>query len=209
MTGPEQCGGWEPSPELLAAYFDGECEGRDDLAGVRRRLEDWLSSSPRGRTELAEYRQLRQLWQQSTPSEPSRQAWQTIQDRIGASLPIAHAAKKSARRQAWRVTGLVAVAAGVLVAAGLLSFSPGPARDETPFPVASAREVVIMRVEGDDAGTLVVGELPIQGPLELVGRGEITLTSAQPAPRDNMVPDVELNGPGPPMIWARPEAEED
>jgi anti-sigma-K factor RskA len=209
MTGHEQTGGWEPSPELLAAYFDGECEGRDDLADVRRRLEDWLSSSPRGRAELAEYRQLRQIWVQSTPAEPSPEAWQAVRNRVEAAQPVPQAAKKRVRRHGWRVAGLVAAAAGVVLATGVLNFSPGPALDEAPFPVASAREIVILRVEGDDAGTLVVGELPLQGPLELVAVGEVTLTSAQPAPRDNMMPDLELNGPGPPMIWARPQAEED
>ena len=42
--------------------------------------------------------------------------------------------------------------------------------------MAHASEVTIIRVEGDDAHTLVVGELPLQGSLELVAPGDVILT---------------------------------
>ncbi len=84
-----------------------------------------------------------------------------------------------------------------------------PNLDDSPFPVASESEVVILHVDGADAGTLVVGELPLQGPLELVGPGEVTFSSVQPAQRDNMLPEVYANGPGRPIVWARAENEED
>ncbi len=209
MTGSDDDSGWEPSPELLAAYFDGECEARDDLAGVRRRLERWLSESPRGCAELAEYRQLRQLWLQSTPPEPAPQAWQAVHARLEAAFAVPRPTRILANRRTRRWTAFAAMAAAVLVMVGVLTFSTKPAVDDTPFPVASEREVVILRVDGDDTGTLVVGELPLEGPMELVSRGEITLSSAQPAQRDNMLPDIELNGPGRPMIWARSATEED
>lgn len=210
MTGPESEDGWQPSPELLAAYFDGECEGRDDFAGLRRRLERWLADNPRGRAELAEYRHLRQLWLQSTPAEPAPQAWQAMGSRIEAAQGIPRAAKRDPRHRAWRAAALIAAAACVLVAIGLYRPAPAPlADDDTPFPVASANEVVIMRVEGDDTNTLVVGELPLDGPMVLAAPGEITVTSAQPAQRDKMIPNMDLNGPGPPIIWAGSAAQED
>ena len=68
---PRHGSDWVPSPELLAAYFDGEFEGRDDLALLRQRLEDWLDRHPGARCELAEYHRLRHLWLETTPPEPT------------------------------------------------------------------------------------------------------------------------------------------
>ena len=210
MTGPENEDAWQPSPELLAAYFDGECEGRDDLAGMRSRLEAWLADNPQGRADMAEYRQLRQLWLQTAPSEPAPQAWQAMWNRIEAAQGVPRPVKRMGRRRVWRAAALIAAAACVLVAIGVFRPAPAPlADDDSPFPVASASEIVIMRVEGDDANTLVVGELPLDGPLVLAAPGEITVTSAQPAQRDKMIPNMDLNGPGPPIIWAGSAAQED
>jgi hypothetical protein len=68
--------------------------------------------------------------------------------------------------------------------------------------VAAAHEVEIMNVEGADTQSLIVGELPVKGPLELAAPGEVTVTSVQPAARDKMMPEVYVQGPGRPMIWA-------
>ena len=208
MTGPHEESGWAPSPELLAAYFDGEYEGRDDLAVVRRRLENWLAASPRGRAELAQYRRLRQVWLESTPPEPAPAAWQQVRDRLDAAQAGMPIPTKRRQHRRWQAAALL-TAACALLAAGLLKEPVVTSVDDAPFPVASAREVLILQVEGDDTGTLVVGAMPVEGPLELVGPSEVTLPSAQPAQRDNMVPDFEGNGPRPPMIWARAEAEGD
>ena len=77
------------------------------------------------------------------------------------------------------------------------------AAEEMPFAVARAHEVEILNVEGADTHTLVVGDLPLKGLLELAGLGDVTVNSVQPAARDNMLPDVHLSGPGRPMIWAK------
>lgn len=197
---------WAPSPELLAAYFDGEFEGRDELGPLRRRLEDWLARNPDACAELADYRRLRQLWLETTPPEPAPSAWQTVQAHLEANcrhgrVPVA------TRSSPWPTAVLTGAACLLfaLTAASRLKVL----MDDSPFPVASEREVVILHVDGADAGTIVVGELPLQGPLELVGPGDVTLTSVQPAQRDNMVPDVFVAGPGRPIIWARAEHEED
>jgi anti-sigma factor RsiW len=201
---------WPPSPELLAAYFDGEFEGRDDLVDVRRRLEDWLAADPGARAELAEYRRLRHLWQETTPREPAVTAWQNLLRRLESCPVRAGSLSRGAGSHApWKMAAVLAGAAGFLLAAVLLKDS-GTARDDMePFPVASEREVVILYVEGADTGTLVVGQLPLQGPMELVDAGDVTLTSVEPAQRDNMVPDVHIAGPGRPIIWARAEGEDD
>ena len=40
---------WTPDPQLLAAYFDGELEGRDDRADLRARVEAWLEQHPQAK----------------------------------------------------------------------------------------------------------------------------------------------------------------
>src|SRR5262249_48326011 len=78
---------------------------------------------------------------------------------------------------------------------------------ESPFLVATEDEVEILSVQGADTATLLVGTLPVQGPLILVREGDVSLRSVQPAAKDNMVPDLFLQGTGAPMIWARTGAE--
>ena len=71
---------WNPGPELLAAYVDGEFEGRDELAALRVRVEDWLSKHPHAQEELAQYRKLRKLWHDTAPDEPSDEAWRPTKE---------------------------------------------------------------------------------------------------------------------------------
>lgn len=194
--------------EILAAYADGEFEGRDDLALLKQRVEHWLAKHPEAAQELAQIRQLKTAWQQTTPAEPDPQAWQRILQTL-ANPP----SKPEPRRRSWRRMAGIAAALAACVLVGVTIWSsrfwnavgPGPApiEAEAPFPVAAAHEVEILRVEGADTQTLVVGNLPVQGALELAGPGDVTVTSVQPAARDNMMPEVHMQGPGRPMIWAR------
>jgi hypothetical protein len=193
----------------LAAYFDGEYEGRDDLAPMRRRLENWLATHPRGCRELAEYRRLRQLWLQTTPADPAPEAWQAVQRQLEKCQTGPPVGRRVRASWPWKAAGLIAAAACVLFAVLLRPERPRGTEDIEPFPVASADEIVILNVEGADTGTLVVGELPVQGPLELADPGEVSLTSVQPAERDNMVPEVSVSGPGRPIIWVRAEGEQE
>lgn len=198
--------------EILAAYADGEFEGRDDLALLKQRVENWLASNPEARGELARIRQLKQLWQDTTPETPDKQAW----------APMLAALESMPRRtvsagRSWRFTAAWAAAAAAALAAVTLiwwtqrtlpqtALAP-VAEEDMPFSVARADEVEILNVEGADTHTLVVGELPLKGLLELAGLGDVIVNSVQPAARDNMLPEVHVNGPGRPMIWARLETD--
>jgi anti-sigma factor RsiW len=197
-----------PEPELLAAYFDGELEDRADL---RRQVEDWLARDPEAQADLEGQRRLRELWQETTPPEPEPQQWQRV------LAQVAQARRAAPRR--WPAA-LLAVAACIAVFVGLAAWllQPGPApvpiAANKPaevvevYPVASADEVVILHVEGDDKQTLVVGEFPLHGPLELAAPGDVERISSEPDARDQMVPDFRLQGPQHPMIWARLDSEE-
>src|SRR5262249_16689970 len=84
---------------------------------------------------------------------------------------------------------------------------PTPAPDTEPFPVAEAHEVEILSVEGRDTGTVVVGHLPVDGPLVLATPGEVSVTSVEPPRQDQMVPGGYRGRSDAPMIWARVEGE--
>jgi anti-sigma factor RsiW len=211
---------WEPSPELLAAYFDGELDARDDAAVLRERLEAWLRRHPEAREELAAYRRLARLWHQTTPPEPSPETWQDVRARLHPAPQARPRRPIAVRRWAAALTAaaaLVGLVAWYWAGRGQVPDVPSaqfaqpkaaPAEDMTPFPVATGDEVTILRVEGADTGTLVVGQLPVYGPLELAGPGDVDLTSVQPDLRDNMVPHVRLQWPHRPMIWAKLETED-
>jgi hypothetical protein len=66
------------------------------------------------------------------------------------------------------------------------------------LPVATEAEVEIITVPGDGTEALVIGNLPLEGPVELASPGDITLTSLT----DTSEQDLQMYQ-NPPMIWAR------
>jgi hypothetical protein len=213
---------WSPGPELLAAYFDGELAGRPDLAGVRRRIADWLRCHPEARAVLDDYRRLAQLWRDTSPADPGPGPWQELDTKL-ALVPLARPGRSRRQWLARWTAALVGVAAAATIAIWLgLGERDAPQRVQTAqeqpvparaapavevFAVATAAEVTILRVEGADTQTVVVGELPLHGPMELLGPGEMALTSIQPDARDRMMPHVRIGGSHRPMIWAPVNAE--
>ena len=224
MTFPQ--GSWRPTPELLAAYFDGEYEGRDDLVHLKRRIEDWLAVHPEECEELCDFRRLKHLWQQTTPADPQPEQWSAMFTRL-KPLVDTRTVSSPRRRRSWLLgTGLTASAAVLAFVAVYLSMPAPPAQeaakavkataipapkaidDEFEFlPVADAREVTIVRVEGDDTQTLVVGALPLQGNLELVAAGDVIVTQIRSDAKTKATHPV-LIGSTSPMIWAKMDTEE-
>jgi hypothetical protein len=159
-----------------------------------------------------EARPLRQLWHETTPPEPARATWH----RVLSDLTATQRQLVRTRRRRRLAMALATAAALLLVVGGVARlFGPhvpvAPVEVAEVLPVAAGDEVVVLRVEGADTQTLVVGQLPVHGPIELADPGDVVLTSLQPDARDNMVPRVSLDGPRRPMIWApvAAEAEED
>jgi anti-sigma factor RsiW len=194
--------------EILAAYADGEFEGRDDLALLKQRVENWLTTNPEARAELATIRQLKQAWHDTVPPSPDSQVWAPMLAALEC-MPR----RTTGVRASWRRTvGIASAVAATIALAFTIWWSQRTitepahasiAAEDLPFSVAQAHEVEILNVDGADTHTLVVGELPLNGSLELAGLGDVTVNSVQPAARDNMLPDVHVRGPGRPMIWAR------
>jgi hypothetical protein len=210
-----------PSPEWLAAYVDGEFEGSEELAGHKRSIEDWLEQHPESGADIVAWRRLKQLCQKASPDEPDEAVWNELWLKVEQNFRHANVAAR-ARVRIW-IRGIVA--AMLLLTCSVAAWSAWqylqrnsaepesqwaareqekPSKevaDTEDFPVATAEEVTILHVEGDDTGTLVVGSLPLDGPLELLEPGEIYLNSVEPAPGDDMVPNVTLSQ-GSPLIWA-------
>jgi anti-sigma factor RsiW len=207
-----------PDPELLAAYGDGELDQRPEL---RRRIEAWLARHPEACALLDEQRRLRELWQETTPLEPQPQAWHRVFGKLHETQSAPPGPTRQARARFAPAAAMVAAASVALLiwgAARLLQPTPSPAPQQTSdstarllaqqiLPVANDEEVVILRIEGDDTQTVMVGQLPVQGPLELADSGEVEQISSKPAARDQMVPQFRLRGR--PMIWARLESDDD
>lgn len=195
---------WKPSPELLAAFADGELDARDDAAPVRAKLEAWLDKNPHAQAELLANTRLKKLFDRTRPAAPSSQAWRETLDRIH-NHPVPPAARTSPSA-AWFLGG--AAAAACLLWAVLLAGSYWRAAPETEvFAVATDNDVEILHVEGDAIDGLVVGMLPLNGVLQMAEPGEVAVTSVTPARRDNMLPTVHIEGPRRPMIWAKLEGE--
>jgi anti-sigma factor RsiW len=214
MTWPHAEDGSGPGPELLAAYLDGELQGNAERLAQKEQVEAWLAEHPEAAAEPAAGDGLRTAWQATAPAEPGENAWDAV--RVCVQDQLDREKERRARRRilAWGAGGAAAAAVAAWLLLTLPSSGPAPqvversrpipaknVEEEAPFPVATADEVEIVHIQGNDTATLVVGALPLEGPLVLAGHGDVTLKSVQPAPPDNMVPNVLLSGPTP-MIWA-------
>jgi len=207
---------WRPDPQLLGAYFDGEMEGRDDVADLRARIEAWIEQHPEARAQWAELQALLHRWQDTTPREPSAATWNQVLDRIDAERrrPAAPPVRRSRR-----MLGVIAAGIALLVglAYGTLRYvnppslkqdavvvaprDKTPADEETVYAVAMASEIIVTYIEGADAHAIAVGQLPVQGPLELAEVGDVHFVAIRSAAEPRMRPQARQDGPSRPMVW--------
>jgi hypothetical protein len=206
MTRSQWADDADPGPELLAAYADGELDGSPALC---RRLEGWLAAHPEAAAEVAAQRRLRHLWDAAAPPEPGEDAWEAARAAVAEHLSRAAAAARArAAVRRWLFVaggGLAASVAVVWLTLALLSREGPPQTAQQhrppapmtlqPLPVATEDEIEILSVEGDDTGTLVVGDEPVRQSMVLAESGEVAVI--------NMVPDVQLDARGSPMFLAR------
>jgi len=131
----------EPTPEQLAAYFDGELPEPDRVA-----LEAWLATHPDGRAEVEALRQLHAQYDALPVPEPSPQRWDATYAAVEARL--------APRGRNWTWAVLVAGLAAAVV--GVLALPRGVAPiDVEPYPVVSADEVRIISMNPNDHRALV------------------------------------------------------
>lgn len=207
---------WRPDPHLLGAYFDGEMEGRDDVADLRARLEAWLGQHPEARKQWAEHQALLRSWLDTTPREPPATTWNQVTDRIDAErrrppAPILRHFRRTAGMMAVSIALLVGLAFAGLRFAFPPSFKkesvvvaprePAPRDEDEVFQVAAAAEVVITYIEGADTHAIAVGQLPVDGQLDLAEIGEVRFVAVRSDAQPNLRPQVRQDGASRPMIW--------
>lgn len=202
-------------PELLAGYVDGELSARERLA-----VESYLAAHPEAREEMTsqkEFARSSPLWQKVTAKQPSEVAWDRIALNIHAALqpqtepaPNYRSIEDEPRMPIWRriTAGGAVVAALLLLSFGIALNKPSivsPVTTGDSFAVATSEDVNIISVQGDDS-MLVVGQLPVSGPIEFVTVGDVVELAIDNSPTDIKVIDPKLVDPKDPKkgIWIIP-----
>ena len=217
MSGPDKHD-WKPDPQLLAAFFDGELEGRDDLDDLRTRVEGWLQHNPEAAGPCAEQRKLVELWRDTAPREPNAETWKRVLVNIQSEHNKPTCAPTS--RRAWLTASVIAASVTLLLGLAFggvrytfslnkkdLSVVKAPndktnhAEDVEVFPVATNDEVMVTLIEGADTHAVMVGELPVSEPLLLAETGDVRVFAVHSEASNKMRPQIEQDGPRRPMIW--------
>jgi anti-sigma-K factor RskA len=163
-------------PELLAAYADGELPPAEC-----RRVEAWLAAHPEARADVEAQRRLARLFDEAAPPAPADERW--AEALAGLRQRLDRPANRR-RRVAVVVAALAALAAAaaLLLALGLKYPRggrvdpvppPPPVADEEVWSVVSPDDVEIVSMDDRDRGTLVVGEPPVNKPMELLTVDEV------------------------------------
>jgi hypothetical protein len=172
-----------PRPEQLAAYADGELSPPE-----RARVRAWLQRHPEAAAELDALERLDDLVRTTRAPAPAERDWDTAFAKVERSMAGSPTGRPARRAGVGRRL-LAGAGLGLAAAVALAVLHPPPA--DEPLPVASADDVEILSVDGADAGALVVGDLPVRGPLVLAAAGDVTVERLEPD-EDGMVPDLHL-----------------
>lgn len=192
MIDPKRDPNWKPSPELLAAFADGELDGRDEAAELRAHIEGWLAANPAAQAELDANRRLRRLWDRTSPPEPSAETWRKTVAGVQRPAP---APPRSSGGRVLVGAALVACLGWALLLLGNFD-TQKPKPPVEVFQVAEDADVDIIHIDGTSIDSIVVGRLPLSGPLELADPGDVLITNI--APRDNMRPMPAQQRP---ILW--------
>jgi hypothetical protein len=158
-----------PAPEQFAAYVDGELGPADQAA-----LEDWLLDHPDDRAEVDAGRRLAELMRATTAPDPGEAAWAGVLERLAAAPPPRM--RRPGRRVRWIALAAVA-AVGLAAAAVVFALLPGKIVEKTvePLHVVADDDVEIVRMDGGDTGSLVVGQPPMHGAFILASADDVTV----------------------------------
>ena len=196
----------QPTPEKLAAYVDGELTPTE-----RASVEHWLAENPDRRAELSGHRQLGQLWQSTRPTEPDDETWTAAFAGISDRLP-APAVVHAGRRVPLRLLAGIAAAAAAVALIWILAGRKGPPEPaplperelaETPYPAASADDVVITSLVGGEEEVVLVGYPPLREPMKLAAPGDVHMEERNPVKNATIEYNEEPGAP--PMIIIQPD----
>jgi len=181
--------GQRPPIELLAAFLDGELSTDD-----RQLVQDWLSGHPEEAELVHAHRSLLRFWRETAAPEPSEKVWREVLAQIGscgalkivdrnAHVRLSTVDSRSSRptRSRWIRTGILALAA----AAAVLLAVFGPRKEQPPLPdehplgreltLLAPDDVDLVSMEMKDTKLLVVGKSPLEEPIELLAKEDVTL----------------------------------
>jgi hypothetical protein len=196
-------------PELLTAYVDGE------LAPAEcRRVEAWLAEHPDARADVAAQRRLCRQFDEAAPPAPTEEQWADVMTRLERGLSPAPARFGGSRRRAAVMAAALVTAAAVVVLAVTLRNmpSPNPGRvgdlpaAEEPWPVVSPDDVEIVSMDDRDRGALLVGQPPVNEPVELVTAGDVRVSKLEPDDQGRLGRVHGLDGSGSPMFIMPPRS---
>jgi anti-sigma factor RsiW len=206
MTAPAPSGPDGLTPELLAAYADGELD-----PVTRARVERWLAAHPGAREELRAQRRLSpgnvRLWEQIEPPAPPEDTWTAVRRAVEEAVLPARVATARFRPGRWRRVGLW-VAGGLAASAAAASVgwwlatpaAPRPSPAEPPgrppaevatashpddplagltvLPMATAADVELLHVPADAAEWLPVARVLLPDAVVLAGPEDVLLEGA-------------------------------
>jgi hypothetical protein len=202
--------GQRPPIELLAAFLDGELTADD-----RQMIQDWLTCHPEEAELVQTHRNLLRFWRESAPPEPEEKAWREVlahiescgtsrtYDRNTHAGGVVRSSTLDSRssapsRSRWIRTGLLALAAAAAVILAVFNphKEPPPKSGRVQLAVEhplgddltllTPDDVDLVSMEMTDTKLLVVGKLPVEEPIELVAKGDVTLHNF----REDMAPMI-------------------
>jgi anti-sigma factor RsiW len=178
-----------PRPEVLVAYVDGQLEPQ-----ATQQVEVALATSLAGQTLVEDHRHVLQTIREAPLPEPSAEAWErTFENIAGAVLSRDRRVLTNRRRLGWRTLATAAAAALLLALPGELGLRPEAPlalAEVVPFPVAAAQDVEIVSIDSADLKSLLVGQPPLRGLLELAGAGDVLLHFTE-LDEHSWVPEME------------------
>jgi hypothetical protein len=187
-----------PTPGQFAAYLDGELDPAAHAA-----VAAWLATRPADADEIEGQRRLLRLWDAYPPASPAPAAWDAALARLHSKTSAESPARPRRRALGWWAAGIAAAAVAAILL--IRAFPPAPSGPvatvpppEEPWAVADDGDVRIVSMDfvGFDADAearrLVVGRLPIPGPVFLVSQEEVTVLQMASHPREEgRVPHLE------------------
>lgn len=171
--------------ETLAAHADGELSATD-----RGDVDAWLLTHPEARSELDAQklfaRKNQAFWNKTAAPQPSDAQWNCVLANIGAAVQPAQPSYRTSKPTAWRrwAAAGATMAAAALIAVNFMGGPNPPARPgntnvvqaaDDAFSVASASDVEIISIQGDDGSIVVVGLPPLPGLMQMTTVGDVKL----------------------------------
>jgi anti-sigma factor RsiW len=182
---------WQPTPEQLVAFADGELDADRALAVAR-----WLAIHPKAAAEVDAHIELTELWRDTLPPDPTESAWYAARLRVQRRRQVVRVRRIAGTLRSRVAAAAMVAAAGILAVAlvGRMRVPPVVSADRTndPYPVVSGSDVEITSISPADDRALVVGMSPAREPF-VPARGPDVLVNRVYPDSDGQVATVRIS----------------